>query len=143
MRHDRCGAYIEPNTQCSRCLRVEQNRYSPLLMPAADFQSMFNPRPREGDDKVWIEFAVPCQISIHVPARGTTVPGFRWAPRFPISILIPTRGTTLFITLLQANRVFQSSSPRGGRHRRHSDRRTDPGRFQSSSPRGGRPCFAC
>ena len=75
----------------------------------------FNPRSHEGSDG----------------CRATRCGSFR------ISILAPTRGATVAVQLAVAHFVFQSSLPRGERHRQLSfDSGTS--RFQSSLPRGER-----
>ncbi len=121
----------------------------------------FNPRPREGDDlprgnfktlawefqstsprggrQKWIvAIYLLFEISIHVPARGTTSDcpssrcvhsefqstsprgGRRFSIRqsacgFPISIHVPARGTTTIQEDTMKAGEFQSTSPRGGR----------------------------
>ncbi len=54
----------------------------------------FNPRPHAGDDGIYSIRRVLREISIHVP----------------------TRGTTMFVFPRVVNFIFQSTSPRGGRH---------------------------
>ena len=61
-------------------------------------------------------------------------------PLFPlVSIHAPGWGATLRITLMLASfSMFQSTRPRGARHRRVPRRYSEP-RFQSTRPRGARP----
>ena len=54
----------------------------------------FNPRPHAGDDRTGSGPAFPTSISTHVPTRGTT----------------PTT-----VTVDPSERIFQPTSPRGGR----------------------------
>ena len=54
-------------------------------------------------------------ISIHVPARGTTIPIETVDETEPISIHVPARGTTGQTAVHDNVMVFQSTSPRGGR----------------------------
>ena len=54
-------------------------------------------------------------ISIHVPARGTTTPQRVVRILHNISIHVPARGTTLNTNKLAGDTLFQSTSPRGGR----------------------------
>ncbi len=123
----------------------------------------FNPRPREGDDlrplpgsswKRRFQSTSPrggrpsrprrlktgYSISIHVPARGTTLKGFLLrADLAEISIHVPARGTTVLQAQYNISKVYFNPRPREGDDRcRH--RRYGPScRFQSTSPRGGRP----
>ena len=55
----------------------------------------FNPRSRKGNDAMNVDFVVvKATVSIHVPARGTTM-YFAEVARFnEVSIHVPARGTT-------------------------------------------------
>ena len=78
----------------------------------------FNPRARAGRDTGRRSRArVPCDVSIHAPARGATR---RTAGSIPAGVW------------------FQSTRPRGARHDRIAAHRAEE-RFQSTRPRGARP----
>ena len=76
----------------------------------------FNPRPRAGGDYLRELLQEAREVSIHAPARGAT--------------------KDLHDTVKAA--LFQSTPPRGGRHRGIRTWGSE-GLFQSTPPRGGRP----
>ena len=55
-----------------------------------------------------------------------------------VSIHAPARGATIFFFFLRLNSKFQSTRPRGARHK-DSSCRSKAERFQSTRPRGARP----
>ena len=136
--------------------RGERLRTSELPEPPHDF----NPRSREGSDDyfgVSIEYflisihapargATGCFIgkidkfiiSIHAPARGATKIGNVTRIFCPISIHAPARGATALVNTSNRIHQFQSTLPRGERHR-SSLWRTVFHQFQSTLPRGERP----
>ena len=103
----------------------------------------FNPRSRTGNDKEDPKEKHLQAVSIHVPARGTTVkiwhPSFpsasfnprsrtgndsglpSWFTPFAVSIHVPARGTTSYPAIQCPEILFQSTFPHG--ERRISDRR--------------------
>ena len=120
----------------------------------------FNPRSRVGNDVTFTTMSDKVNISIHVPAWGTT-DGIRKPGIYPaISIHVPAWGTTLAEYQQKMGIKFQSTFPRGERHGRIRIRgqvhnfnpRSRVGndlaalptlciapRFQSTFPRGERP----
>ena len=54
----------------------------------------FNPRSREGSDRVFRDFVVSCGISIRAPARGATMEQLAGYLTKDISIRAPARGAT-------------------------------------------------
>ena len=64
-----------------------------------------------------IYWAAEMNVSIHVPARGTTVMGANYAVDGDVSIHVPARGTTLSDAkaIDHAAAEFQSTFPRGER----------------------------
>ena len=56
----------------------------------------FNPRSREGNDAKIRDFStLHLQVSIHVPAKGTTVCLALTVCRLRVSIHVPAKGTTV------------------------------------------------
>ena len=99
-----------------------------------DFEG-FNPRSREGNDYrsaleqaesygvsihvpakgttlVWIRFRDGQRVSIHVPAKGTTQKEHEEFSRRMVSIHVPAKGTTNGSKGLKNGRRFQSTFPR-------------------------------
>ena len=54
----------------------------------------FNPRSRKGNDVVSFLTLLSVEVSIHVPARGTTLCGAIGYDESGVSIHVPARGTT-------------------------------------------------
>ena len=131
-----------------------------IVFCCSSSSSSFNPRSREGNDgRVRCDTAVR-QVSIHVPARGTTQIRNICRRKHAVSIHVPTRGTTFrpVVPLVQfisfnprshegndksrrqqyyERTEFQSTFPRGERHTTsRSSRIVMP--FQSTFPRGER-----
>ena len=58
----------------------------------------FNPRSREGSDAILSRDPRNAEISIHAPARGATIQGFREHNSSQISIHAPARGATSILS---------------------------------------------
>ena len=56
-------------------------------------------------------------VSIHAPTRGATGKGTRAYSRLTVSIHAPTRGATLMLRKMFTDLQFQSTHPRGVRHK--------------------------
>ena len=98
----------------------------------------FNPRSREGSDTLARNTEYKGYISILAPARGATKSKQGLTGPQGISILAPARGATCSDVLYHGHEcLFQSSLPRGERHRRRPLTRFAKA-FQSSLPRGER-----
>ena len=119
----------------------------------------FNPRTREGCDKVAKPVPPPTPVSIHAPARGATLrqmymrhgclfqsthprgvrrDRFRWRDHSRrVSIHAPARGATERVRAIGWGKKFQSTHPRGVRPRVLM-RSTPDFLFQSTHPRGVR-----
>ena len=103
----------------------------------------FNPRSHEGSD-LWR--SCRCQIrliSIHAPTRGATSLERRKDSIMQISIHAPTRGATARRKVYLSPYQFQSTLPRGERHKIPHKLCPCP-LFQSTLPRGERrpsPCW--
>ena len=99
----------------------------------------FNPRSREGNDGGITRTQNNAEISIHVPARGTTfAPVYFPAGSFFISIHVPARGTTVNNGANDGPFYrFQSTFPRGERPL-PSGASKIARLFQSTFPRGER-----
>ena len=112
-------------------------RQSPLLPPLPFLG--FNPRSREGNDMCFIVIvSFLYYVSIHVPARGTTVcVGYRYRHRYVVSIHVPARGTTSLGFYLDYGGGFQSTFPRGERRSAFASLIVSSV-FQSTFPRGER-----
>ncbi len=72
----------------------------------------FNPRSREGSDKIFKNVIYNTKISIHAPAKGATL--YHISSKFVlcISIHAPAKGATSFDAALASSMVFQSTLPR-------------------------------
>ena len=57
----------------------------------------FNPRSREGNDLLTTSAATTRPVSIHVPAKGTTLYNLSFDTAFSVSIHVPAKGTTAII----------------------------------------------
>ena len=79
------------------------------------------------------------QISIHVPAWGTTDGTYAVLTDQGISIHVPAWGTTYHHHGITHNRQFQSTFPRGERRRTVWHQQSIICQFQSTFPRGERP----
>ena len=101
----------------------------------------FNPRSRVGNDVATFLPLYLIQISIHVPAWGTTMEELLHTRHFHISIHVPAWGTTQFAEQNINHFQFQSTFPRGERHFIHRKCLRN-GKFQSTFPRGERHCSA-
>ena len=78
----------------------------------------FNPRSRVGNDGNIPPPETDGNISIHVPAWGTTTCFSHVTTGYGISIHVPAWGTTeIRSTLNRPSGLFQSTFPRGERHR--------------------------
>ena len=76
----------------------------------------FNPRSRKGNDDICYSVLGICLcVSIHVPARGTTVVIGYSSASMKVSIHVPARGTTELIEPLATITTFQSTFPQGER----------------------------
>ena len=78
------------------------------------------------------------QISIHVPAWGTTDGTYAVLTDQGISIHVPAWGTTYHHHGITHNRQFQSTFPRGERRRTVWHQQSIICQFQSTFPRGER-----
>ena len=58
----------------------------------------FNPRSREGNDAIVRIEAADYKVSIHVPAKGTTVYWHHSCMFIAVSIHVPAKGTTIFVS---------------------------------------------
>ena len=74
--------------------------HDPLMMQGLIPLPYFNPRAHEGHDFFELFCNFVCEISIHVPTRGTTFVLGAAARILEISIHVPTRGTTNFARYL-------------------------------------------
>ena len=63
-------------------------------MGASGIFCSFNPRSREGNDLPAVNVTAVSDVSIHVPARGTTKMGTESVFVIIVSIHVPARGTT-------------------------------------------------
>ena len=80
----------------------------------------FNPRSRAGNDKNnAVKSSEDYTISIHVPGWGTTSFLFAQIVALYISIHVPAWGTTLLEEKQYDTITFQSTLPRGERHKRY------------------------
>ncbi len=121
----------------------------------------FNLRSRTGNDTPdFMDIPEGSQVSIHVPARGTTKEHVPAGGRVRVSIHVPARGTTVPCTALaNVSFPFQSTFPHGerltnsprsdglvsfnprsrtGNDGRKRIRDGDAGKFQSTFPHGER-----
>ena len=80
--------------------------------------------------------AVP-DVSIHAPTRGATKNRFFFVMTYAVSIHAPTRGATKNQTKPKRIDGFQSTLPRGERHKKYVYR-LEEWKFQSTLPRGER-----
>ena len=85
------------------------------IMTVLQRSKHFNPRSREGSDGNNAWYSASILISIHAPARGATLTGTPISGTRMISIHAPARGATYIQDILKANRLFQSTLPRGER----------------------------
>ena len=97
----------------------------------------FNPRSRVGNDVATFLPLYLIQISIHVPAWGTTMEELLHTRHFHISIHVPAWGTTQFAEQNINHFQFQSTFPRGERPFAQLFLLLG-GLFQSTFPRGER-----
>ena len=97
----------------------------------------FNPRPREGDDRNASASSSILSISIHVPARGTTIDTDEISAGLQFQSTSPRGGRPYSAKWSVTGCQFQSTSPRGGRQRL-KEWYVSYTTFQSTSPRGGR-----
>ena len=79
------------------------------------FQSTF---PRGERRRRGVDIFLYGNISIHVPAWGTTTDDLPYLTFNDISIHVPAWGTTKGKRLIQPDQAFQSTFPRGERQRR-------------------------
>ena len=98
------------------------------------FQSTFPRGERRDPETAGWNFAT---ISIHVPAWGTTAVFWEICFSCRISIHVPAWGTTFSSLLDDGNMEFQSTFPRGERHKEHPEK-SGCFLFQSTFPRGER-----
>jgi len=98
----------------------------------------FNPRTRTGYDLDLDTHTVFLDISIHVPARGTTAAQRSRVPADQISIHVPARGTTHTGRLDEGGDLFQSTYPHGVRLIVPSELVLSTPPFQSTYPHGVR-----
>ena len=87
----------------------------------AGTDSYFNPRSRVGNDVPVMQRHIGFQISIHVPAWGTTLRAVIISLTETISIHVPAWGTTKQSLNLLSFPAFQSTFPRGERRTRLSE----------------------
>ena len=99
----------------------------------------FNPRSRTGNDVIFDSFHLQSGIvSIHVPARGTTILFCSPYISFTVSIHVPARGTTrVYSTGYRMVRGFNPRS-RTGNDRIHARLCGSIQKFQSTFPHGER-----
>ena len=91
-------------TRKYHCIRSNQNYFNPRSRVGNDFCVVwfrscwvyFNPRSRVGSDAVDEPEELTIQISIHVPAWGTTILHHVCPSASKISIHVPAWGTTSF-----------------------------------------------
>ena len=91
----------------------------PCFFHALNDNINFNPRSREGNDERSRNDALMEIISIHVPAKGTTVRLHMFGDQDNISIHVPAKGTTWGNHFIYRKTLFQSTFPR--RERRQLD----------------------
>ena len=119
----------------------------------------FNPRSRKGNDRyaqrhdpamLQVSIHVPARgtthqtrisssgfaVSIHVPARGTTIKFIQETRGMDVSIHVPARGTTLERMSFSLFRVFQSTFPQGERRYNEFTSYTSPHCFNPRSRKG-------
>ena len=94
-RGERLGINALPFRMYGFNPRSREGNDSPERSGLAE-RSCFNPRSREGNDAMFFFVRHPVDVSIHVPARGTTC----------------------FLYSLHFSLLFQSTFPRGERQRR-------------------------
>ena len=84
----------------------------------------FNLRSRTGNDTPdFMDIPEGSQVSIHVPARGTTKEHVPAGGRVRVSIHVPARGTTVPCTALaNVSFPFQSTFPHGERRKKADPR---------------------
>ena len=75
----------------------------------------FNPRARRGRDKINIPAMLVWVVSIHAPAGGATVCGFKGKLISPVSIHAPAGGATNPRVYNVKKVKFQSTRPQGAR----------------------------
>ncbi len=119
----------------------------------------FNPRSREGSDVLSLFYKQKQGVSIHAPARGTTVSVNVASTRSIVSIHVPARGTTCSVSIpgeqcgvsihvpargttfekgVHMKTIkFQSTFPQGERHDERKEK-TIMALFQSTFPQGER-----
>ena len=96
----------------------------------------FNPRSREGNDEIdKYNQKIEKGVSIHVPAKGTTLLGGLVVAVLKVSIHVPAKGTTVdYLKQCGVDPKFQSTFPR--RERRMSEASVKKKhKFQSTFPR--------
>ena len=76
----------------------------------------FNPRSREGSDTERSSTPFVSVISIHAPAKGATFCLFNHCKFLSISIHAPAKGATLVCAIVTCFALFQSTLPRRERH---------------------------
>ena len=84
-------------------------------MSTTVIRQYFNPRSRVGNDIGQIGLDLVVNISIHVPAWGTTLTATGFSSKEVISIHVPAWGTTAFRYAQPGTSRFQSTFPRGER----------------------------
>ena len=100
----------------------------------------FNPRSREGNDKGDMFAEVPAEdISIHVPARGTTRYWIRPSRRDSIFQSTFPRGERHFLSLFHEGNQHFNPRSREGNDPDGVDVIFNTNKFQSTFPRGERP----
>ena len=74
----------------------------------------FNPRSRKGNDGGTTNYENLSNVSIHVPARGTTVGKYAFGSKLLVSIHVPARGTTPDLSAIsQSLKRFNPRSRKG------------------------------
>ena len=105
----------------------------------ASVRGSFNPRAHVGRDRVSrVTFSTVTEVSIHAPTWGATSPRCRRRCCRCVSIHAPTWGATSPATISDVLTEFQSTRPRGARHK-SSIFLVHGFQFQSTRPRGARP----
>ena len=111
-------------------------------IPCTLFPNNFNPRPREGSDRIFLT-AVCLQSHFNPrPREGSdTVDNLTPIGLFAISIHAPARGATILMSLASLILSFQSTPPRGERPPAAVVSQVCS-EFQSTPPRGERPPYS-
>ena len=106
------------------------------------YDPRFNPRSRKGNDSTCPKNHVDDNVSIHVPARGTTLPSSSIHSDFRVSIHVPARGTTFFSSSQAPFAIVSIHVPARGTTS-HCSHLPSSSTFQSTFPQGERRGWRC